>query len=387
MAILLVAEVAILGLWFASAAVLPEMASDAGLSPGRQALLSSAVQAGFVLGALAVALTGLADRADPRRVIAGSALAAAGANALLLVVPLDTVPAAALRLVTGACMAGVYPVGLKIAVGWGFRDRGLLAGLLVGAVTVGSALPHLAAWLGGADWRITIGITSLVAVAGGVAVLPIGLGPHHARALSFDPRAMAAAWTLRPVRLAILGYLGHMWELYGMWAWIGVAVTVSFAAEMPPEEARRLGKLTAFLAIALGGLACVPAGALADRIGRAKVAALAMAASGCAALATAASFGGPPWITVVACLAWGLAIVPDSAQFSALVADAAPDELAGSLITLQTALGFALTIATVHASPLVAAAFGWPVLLALLAIGPALGILAMVRLIGDPATS
>jgi MFS family permease len=357
------------------------MAREGGISATRQALLSSGVQAGFVIGALFVAIYGIADRFDPRRVFAASAIIAAALNAGLLIAPLGGDIAIAIRVATGALMAGVYPVGMKIAVGWGLRDRGLLVGLLVGALTLGSASPHLAAWLGGADWRIGIAATSALAALGGHLAFGIGLGPHHARAPAFRAADIAIAWTDRRIRLAYLGYLGHMWELYAMWAWIGVAAASAYAGRLDGQSATDLAKLTAFFAIALGGLFCVPAGLLADRIGKAQVTIAAMTISGLAALATAASFGGPVWLTLVLILVWGLAVVPDSAQFSALVADAAPPDRVGSLMTFQTALGFALTILTVQVTPVIAAAIGWPGVLALLALGPAFGIAAMVRLI------
>ncbi len=378
--LLLVAELAAMSLWFVSAAILPEMLREAAISPMRQAALSSAVQAGFVVGALVSAVLGIADRFDPRRVFAASAILAAGTNALLLVVPPGSTGAIAARFVTGALLAGVYPVGMKIAVGWGQRDRGFLVGALVGALTLGSALPHLVSLAGGADWRVTVAIASIAAAVAGLIGLLVQLGPHHARSATFDPRAITTAWSNRRVRLAYAGYLGHMWELYAMWAWIATAVGVSYAATMAVPEAERFAKLTAFLAIGLGGLACVAAGLVGDRVGKAEVAAAAMAVSGISAVLVAFTFGGPPWLTFALVLVWGLSIVPDSAQFSALVADAAPPEIAGSLLTFQTALGFALTFVTVQAVPQIAATAGWPFVLAGLALGPAVGIVAMLRL-------
>jgi MFS family permease len=378
--LLALAQVLAMSLWFVSAAILPELTAEASLGPARAAALSSAVQIGFVIGALALAIHGTADRHDPRRVLALSALFAAGANLALLVTPPGGAAQVALRLLTGAALAGVYPVGMKIAVGWGMRDRGLLVGLLVGAVTVGSAMPHLLAYSGGAEWRTTVALASGLAAAGGLLVLGTGLGPHHARAAAFDPGALRLAWTDRRIRLAFAGYLGHMWELYAFWAWIAAAATAAFVLPLgaaAPDAAR----LLAFAAIALGGLLCMPAGALADRIGKARVAQAAMIASGTAAVLTALTLGGPVWLTVALVLIWGAAVIPDSAQFSALVADAAPPERAGSLMTFQTALGFTLTFFTVQATPAVAALLGWPATLALMALGPAFGAAAMQRLI------
>ena len=200
--LLLVAELAAMSLWFVSAAILPEMVREVAVSPARQAALSSAVQAGFVVGALAAAILGIADRFDPRRVFAICAVLAAAANALLLVVTPGGAMSILARFATGALLAGVYPVGMKIAVGWGTRDRGLLVGLLVGALTLGSSMSYLAAFFGGADWRLTVVAVSLLACVAAGLVLATGLGPHHARAPTFEPGAIRLAWTNRAIRHA-----------------------------------------------------------------------------------------------------------------------------------------------------------------------------------------
>ncbi len=380
--VLILTQIAVLSLWFSSAAVLPEMGREAGLTPARLAWLSTAVQLGFGSGAVVYAALGLADRYDPRRVFLLSALAAAAANLALLAVPIGGWEAAALRGLTGAAMAGVYPVGMKIATGWGRTDRALLVSLLVGALTLGSASPHLISLAGGADWRMTIWASTALAVAGAVAILTVGLGPHHARAPRLDVTAVALVWTDRRIRLAVLGYVGHMWELYAFWAWVGVIATGSYALAGAPDAAA-LGKLTAFLAIALGGIACAPAGWLAVRLGSARVARGCLVVSGGAALASAVLYGGPAWAMVAVLVIWGLAVVPDSALYSTLVADAAPPERTGSLLTVQNALGFLLTAFTVQAAPALAAMTGWPCVLAILSLGPAAGIRAMQLLIRD----
>ncbi|MDJ1007351.1 MAG: MFS transporter [Paracoccaceae bacterium] len=377
---LLIASGAGMCLWFMTAAVLPDIAAELALPQAQQTALSSAVQAGFVAGALFIAVTGLADLIDPRRLFAACAFGTAGANALLLAAPLDGGLAIALRFLTGALMAGVYPVGMKIAVGWGTADRGLLVGALVGALTLGKSVPYGLAWLGGADWRAALATGSVIAALGAGLVLFTALGPHHRSAPGFRPGAIRLAFTDARIRSAYLGYFGHMWELYIFWAWVGAAATASYLAAGAADPVS-LGKLTAFVAIAAGAPACVLAGRWADRIGKARVALWAMASSGTLALLTAGSFGAAPALTFALFVLWGIAVIPDSAQFSALVADYAPPEWAGSLLTFQTALGFLLTVATVGLAPLVADLFGWQALLAGLAIGPAFGVLAMRPLV------
>jgi MFS family permease len=379
--LLAVVEVLTMSLWFVSAAILPELVAEGGIGPGRAAALSSAVQVGFVTGALALAIHGTSDRYDPRRVLAICAATGGLCNMGLLATPIGGTSQVLLRGLTGACLAGVYPVGMKIIVGWGTRDRGFLVGLIVGALTVGTALPHLFALMGGANWRITVAITSTLAIASAFLVMGTRLGPSHARATGFDPGAIRLAWTDRRIRLAFAGYLGHMWELYAYWAWIATALTAAFTARLGGDIAAAAARGATFIAIALGGVLCVPAGFLADRIGRARVAQLAMILSSASALCSALAFGGPVWLLTAFVIVWGATIIPDSAQFSALVADVAPPERAGSLMTFQTALGFTLTFFTVQALPALAAAFGWPVVLALLAVGPVLGVEAMRRLI------
>ena len=378
--ILVVSQITALSLWFISSAILPDILAETAISRTQQAALNSAVSAGFVVGALASAIMGLPDRFDPRRLFALCAGIAALSGFALLVLDPASPSAVGARFVTGLMLAGVYPVGMKMAVGWGQSDRGFLVGLLVGALTFGSASPHLVAWLGGADWRSSVTAASTVTLVSAVLILFCKLGPFYAKAQVFKPSAIFIAWTNKRVRYAFLGYFGHMWELYAMWSWIGVITLISYSATLAEPEAISLSKLTAFLAIAAGGAASIAGGYAADRIGKARITIIAMAISGAAALATAATFGGPVWITFLIVLVWGAAIVPDSPQFSALVADGSPPEVAGSLLTFQTAIGFALTIFTVQAAPYVAAVTGWPFLIAVLALGPALGIYFMRKL-------
>lgn len=378
--ILVIAQVSALSLWFISSAVLPDMLREFSISAGRQAALNSAVPAGFVLGALTSALLGLSDRFDPRRLFFICACVASASGFGLLVFEPGSNASIAMRFITGAMLAGVYPVGMKIAVGWGKEDRGLLVGLLVGALTFGSASPHLVAWLGEAEWRATIKIVSSFTLVSALLILFARLGPYHAKSPAFKMSSITQAWTNKRVRYAYLGYFGHMWELYAMWAWIGVACYASYSLTMNDAQAVSFAKITAFIAIGLGGVACFFGGYWADKIGKERVTIIAMTFSFLGAVATAFTFGSAPWLTFIAVVIWGIAIIPDSPQFSALVADGAPPEIAGSLMTFQTAIGFALTIFTVQITPYVVSWTSWPTVILIMGVGPLFGIHFMRKL-------
>jgi MFS family permease len=375
-----------MSVWFSASAVVPALTAAWSLSAAGQAWLTMSVQLGFVAGALGSAILNLADRVPARWLFSVSSLLAGAATLFIPAAGAGPASSIILRFLTGFLLAGVYPVGMKIMATWTREDRGFGIGLLVGALTLGSATPHLLKVFGGTgDWKPALVLSGALAAAGGLlAAAFIREGPYRTVAPKFDWKYAAVIWREREIVLANLGYFSHMWELYAMWTWVPVFLVASFRISGAGE---RLASLAGFAVVAAGGAGSLVAGKLADRWGRTAVTSAAMAVSGVCSLIAGLFFGGNPWVLFAVCLVWGFTVVADSAQFSAGVSELCPAERTGTVLTLQTSLGFLLTLVTIRLVPTLERLVTWRWAFALLALGPAAGIWAMLRLRRLPASA
>jgi MFS family permease len=376
-------------MWFSATAANGPIVAEFHLSTAQTAWLTMAVQGGFVVGTLASAMLNLPDVINARRLFTFGCIAGAFANAALAVCR-GPVSLISLRVVTGAALAWVYPPGMKVAAGWFERRRGAALGVLIGALTIGSAFPHLLAAMSAAvAWRVLVLFASALAIAGGGIVKAfVEDGPYVAASAPFDPHAVVRVFADRGTRLATLGYLGHMWELYAVWTWMAAFASAAFGVtSLTATPSSAAGSTVAFVTIASGAIGSAAAGWFADRIGKARIASWAMVTSGACCLMAGVMFNAPAPAIVAFAVIWGIAVVADSAQLSALVAQYSPRDHVGTALTLQTCIGFLLTMVSIRLLPVAAQRIGWQWVFVCLAPGPFLGVLALRGLTGDSITT
>ena len=371
-----------MSLWFSGSAVIPALTKEWSLGSSAATWLTLSVQLGFVAGTLLSALLNLPDIISPRHLFTLTAIAGAVMNAAFGWFAHDASFAIVLRFLTGMSLAGVYPPAMKILATWFRHGRGLALGVLIGALTLGKATPYLINGIGSANWRTNVLFVSLLAVVGGLIVwMFVDDGPLGLPAARFDWKQVGRVFQNRGVRLANLGYLGHMWELYAMWTWIPFMIRASLAVRKSDPIFAEVGS---FLVIGCGAIGCVVAGAIADRVGRTIVTSAAMAISGSCCLVIGFLFGANPIALLIVAAIWGASVVADSAQFSACVTELGDPQYIGTALTIQTSLGFLLTTISIELIPHVENLVTWRYAFAILAIGPLFGVISMLRLRGLP---
>lgn len=370
-------------LWFAGNAVLPDLQRELGLAPRAIGTITSAVQLGFIAGTLVFATLSIADRYSPRMVFLACALLGAAANgAVSLVAGLPEPFAAilALRFVTGFFLAGIYPVGMKIAAGWYREGLGAALGYLVGALVLGTAFPHLVKGLGqNLPWATVLAWLSALAAAGGVLMFAaVPDGPHLAKSARFDPMALRAIFTTPGLRASAFGYFGHMWELYTFWAFVPLMIAghAAIHAQAPVNAA-----LGSFAVIAAGAVGCAVGGVVSRAAGSARVAFAQLSASGLCCLLSPLAYQLPWFAFITYLVLWGVVVVGDSPQFSALNAANAPKAFMGSILTMVNCIGFALTIPSIELMTWLSARVPIAWWFVPVAIGPVLGLIASRRLL------
>ena len=377
LALLTVALVLGLSTWFSATAVVPQLTEAWSLSPTGRAWLTISVILGFVVGALFSAALNIADQVRPQLVMLVGGIGAGAAN-LGLIWANGVELGVVLRFLTGFFIAGIYPPSFKLISTWFRSGRGMALGVLAAGIILGNSSPHLVNALGGIDWQSVIVATTLMSVTGGLVAFVVDDGPFDFPRSTFDPRQVGLVFANRGVRLASIGYFGHMWELFAMAAWFLIFFGDHLTAR--GEDALPAAAFVTFVVIAMGAVGSWAGGYVADRWGRTNFTTLMLAISGFCSLGIGLLFDGPTWPIILIGLIWGFTVVADSAQFSAMVTEVGDQSYVGTALTMQIAIGFTVSAATIWIIPLVEQVTTWRWAFSVLALGPLVGIVAMLRL-------
>lgn len=366
-------------LWFSGNAVVLDLQRDWGLGEQSVGYITAAVQLGFVGGTLIFAFLAIADRFSPRRVFFACSVTGALANIALLAAPENLSSLLILRFTTGFFLAGIYPVGMKIAAAWFEKGLGRALGYLVGALVLGTAFPHLIRSTGAElSWQqVMIGVSILAAVGGVLMLVLVPDGPYLPKGSAFNPRALAIIFRSRSFRASAFGYFGHMWELYGLWAFIPIWL---FAYSEMNDITLNV-PLWSFLVIAVGFFGCAVGGVISVKIGSAKVAAVQLTVSGICCLLSPIFFSADLTLFIIFLFVWGITVAGDSPQFSALNAENAPREYVGSALTIVNSIGFLITVINIQLVNSLLPLIGPEYIFWLLIPGPVIGLWMMKPLL------
>ncbi|MBO1510224.1 MFS transporter [Metabacillus bambusae] len=374
-------ELCALSLWFSASVIAPELIIIWNLSSNSEGWLSASVPIGFVIGALFISYFGIADRYNSRKVFATSAFLGAILNSVLILVD-HAFFGILLRILTGITLAGVYPIAVKILSQWFPIKRGLAIGILIAALTIGSSLPHFVVmFFSTLNWKLVIIFSSFLALLAAMIVQWILVdAPETSKKMApFSFKLIRKVITNKPVMLANFGYFGHMWELYAMWTWLPAFLTASFTS-YSSEISFKFIAFSSFISIGIaGGIGCVLGGIISDKIGRSNLTIISMFISAICSMFIGFTFGQSIWLTLILSIIWGMSVISDSGQFSAAVSEVAEVEYVGTALTFQMCIGFLITIFSINLIPIIQSFVGWEWVFSLLAIGPILGIVSMIK--------
>ncbi len=375
--VIILSQFAGTSLWFAGNAVIGDLQLEWGLSPASLSYITSSVQLGFIAGTLFFAFFLISDRFSPRLVFFICSMLGAAANLGVFLVSDGLTPLLIFRFITGFFLAGIYPVGMKIAAGWYKHGLGAAMGYLVGALVLGTAFPHLLKSLEhNYEWESVVISVSVISIIGGLLMLIfVPNGPYLSKGTKFNPRAIQTIFKSKSLRQAAFGYFGHMWELYTMWTFVPLLLAYYAKDRI---DAMNI-PLWSFWIIAAGGVGCALGGIISKRTGSKPVAFYQLLASGICCLLSPLIFTAPLGIFLVFLLFWGVVIAGDSPQFSALVAISAPKEYVGSALTIVTSIGFLITVFSIQFINSLVGTIDVKYLMLFLLPGPVFGLISLLN--------